>query len=100
MQLFFSGGTHGDKYLSCRVHPSKSWIESQVPEIVKIGVEGLREDVGNLMETDVEALVQAYINIVAGACISLGNIFFSGYAVLYFCCWNTLKSAVRSLSSI
>ncbi|XP_030534487.1 anaphase-promoting complex subunit 1 isoform X4 [Rhodamnia argentea] len=55
-----------------RVHPSKKWIESQVPEIVKIGVEGLREDVGNLMETDVEALVQAYINIVAGACISLG----------------------------
>ncbi|XP_010067541.2 anaphase-promoting complex subunit 1 isoform X5 [Eucalyptus grandis] len=55
-----------------RVHPSKNWIESQVPEIVKIGVEGLREDVENLMETDVEALVQAYINIVAGACISLG----------------------------
>ena len=30
-----------------------------MPEIVKIGVEGLQEDVGILMETDVEALVQA-----------------------------------------
>ncbi|CAA6654742.1 unnamed protein product [Spirodela intermedia] len=42
------------------VQPSRDWIESQIPEITA----------GNGF--DAEALVQAYVNIVAGACVSLG----------------------------
>ncbi|KAJ4825076.1 hypothetical protein Tsubulata_040463 [Turnera subulata] len=52
-----------------RVHPSSDWIESQIPEIIKTGVSGLREHVD---EMDAETIVQAYVNIVAGSCISLG----------------------------
>ncbi|KDP44743.1 hypothetical protein JCGZ_01243 [Jatropha curcas] len=55
-----------------RVHPSKDWILSQIPEIVKSGVEGLRDDISDVDEMDAETFVQAYVNVVAGACISLG----------------------------
>ncbi|GMH15411.1 hypothetical protein Nepgr_017252 [Nepenthes gracilis] len=54
-----------------RVNPSKEWIESQVPIVVKNGVECLREDTFDMVEID-EAIVQAYVNIVTGLCISLG----------------------------
>ncbi|KAL5540564.1 hypothetical protein UlMin_045257, partial [Ulmus minor] len=52
-----------------RVHPSQDWIQSQIPDIVKSGLECLGDDID---EMDAEVFVQAYVNIVAGACISLG----------------------------
>ncbi|XVE99778.1 hypothetical protein REPUB_Repub03eG0230500 [Reevesia pubescens] len=55
-----------------RIHPSKDWIQSQMPEILKNGVEGLRDDTMDIDEMDAETFVQAYVNIIAGACISLG----------------------------
>uniref|UniRef100_A0A2N9GLI6 Uncharacterized protein n=1 Tax=Fagus sylvatica TaxID=28930 RepID=A0A2N9GLI6_FAGSY len=55
-----------------RIHPSKDWIQSQIPEIVQNGVKGLRDDSSDIDDMDAEAFVQAYVNIVAGACISLG----------------------------
>ncbi|XP_022745935.1 anaphase-promoting complex subunit 1-like isoform X2 [Durio zibethinus] len=55
-----------------RIHPSKDWIQSQIPEIVKNGVKDLRDDTVDIDEMDLETFVQAYVNIVAGACISLG----------------------------
>ncbi|KAL0680619.1 hypothetical protein Bca4012_047466 [Brassica carinata] len=55
-----------------RIHPTSDWIQSQVPEFVKNGVSRLQDDMDDMYEVDVEALVQAYVNIVAGACISLG----------------------------
>ncbi|CAL5412771.1 unnamed protein product [Camellia sinensis] len=55
-----------------RVHPSEDWIQSQIPEIIQNGVKRLGDEMGDIDETDAEAFVQAYVNIVAGACISLG----------------------------
>ncbi|XP_048325794.2 anaphase-promoting complex subunit 1 isoform X1 [Ziziphus jujuba] len=55
-----------------RVYPSKDWVQSQIPDIVKNGVEGLGDDTIDIDELDAEAFVQAYIHIVAGSCISLG----------------------------
>ena len=57
-----------------RIHPSKDWIQSQIPEIVQNGVKGLRDDSSDIDDMDAEAFVQAYVNIVAGACISLGKL--------------------------
>lgn len=58
-----------------RIRPSEDWIESQIPEVVKNGVKGLGEQMDDIYEIDAEALVQAYVNILVGACISLGNPF-------------------------
>ncbi|KAL0709198.1 hypothetical protein Bca4012_016176 [Brassica carinata] len=55
-----------------RVRPTCDWIQSQVPEVVKNGISHLQDDMDDTYEVDVEALVQAYVNIVTGACISLG----------------------------
>ncbi|KAM1253481.1 hypothetical protein ACFX2J_041359 [Malus domestica] len=55
-----------------RIHPSQDWVESQIPDIVKNGVKCLGDDTDDIDEMDAEAFVQAYVNIVAGACISLG----------------------------
>ncbi|XP_068662507.1 anaphase-promoting complex subunit 1 isoform X2 [Aristolochia californica] len=55
-----------------RVFPSRGWIESQIPEIVKMGVERIRDETSDGDEMDFEAVCQAYVNIVAGSCISLG----------------------------
>lgn len=55
-----------------RVHPSQDWIQSQIPDIVKNGVNCLGDDTDDIDGMDAEAFVQAYVNIVAGACISLG----------------------------
>ncbi|XP_010423455.1 PREDICTED: anaphase-promoting complex subunit 1 isoform X1 [Camelina sativa] len=55
-----------------RICPTCEWIQSQVPEVVKNGISHLQDDMDDMYEVDVEALVQAYVNIVAGACISLG----------------------------
>lgn len=56
-----------------RVHPSEDWIQSQIPEIVQNGVESLGDEMGDVDEMDAEVFIQAYVNIVAGACISLGK---------------------------
>ncbi|KAL6977480.1 hypothetical protein U1Q18_026279 [Sarracenia purpurea var. burkii] len=56
----------------CRVHPSNDWIQSQIPEIVQNGIQGLGDDMGDTDEMDIEAFVQAYVNIVVGSCISIG----------------------------
>ncbi|KAJ4908777.1 Anaphase-promoting complex subunit 1 [Raphanus sativus] len=55
-----------------RIRPTCDWIQSQVPEVVKNGISHLQDDMDDMYEIDVEALVQAYVNIVTGACISLG----------------------------
>ncbi|XVF84048.1 hypothetical protein PTKIN_Ptkin16aG0543300 [Pterospermum kingtungense] len=55
-----------------RIHPSKDWIQSQIPEIVNNGVKDLGDDSMDIDEMDAKTFVQAYVNIVAGACISLG----------------------------
>ncbi|EYU26801.1 hypothetical protein ABFS82_06G140000 [Erythranthe guttata] len=55
-----------------RIRPSEDWIQSQVPEVVQNGVKGLGSEMEDIYEVDVEALVQAYVNVVVGACISLG----------------------------
>ncbi|CAN6805344.1 unnamed protein product [Brassica oleracea] len=55
-----------------RIRPTCDWIQSQVPEVVKNGISHLQDDMDDAYEVDVEALVHAYVNIVAGACISLG----------------------------
>ncbi|XP_058181037.1 anaphase-promoting complex subunit 1 isoform X3 [Rhododendron vialii] len=55
-----------------RVHPSKDWIQSQIPEIVQSGIRGLGDEMGDVDEMDAEAFVQAYVNIVVGSCISIG----------------------------
>lgn len=56
-----------------RVYPSEDWIQSQIPEIVQNGVQGLGDEMGDVDEMDAEVFIQAYVNIVAGACISLGK---------------------------
>lgn len=55
-----------------RVHPSRDWIQSQIPGIVENGVKCLKNEVDDMDEMDTETFVQAYVNIVSGACISLG----------------------------
>lgn len=57
---------------SCRIQPSTDWIESQLPEIVKDGIFEVGDGGINGDEYDAEALVQAYVNGVTGACIALG----------------------------
>lgn len=55
-----------------RVYPSKEWIDSQVPEIIKNGVKGIGIEIFAIDEMDAESFFQAYVYIVTGACISLG----------------------------
>ncbi|XP_038722804.1 anaphase-promoting complex subunit 1 [Tripterygium wilfordii] len=55
-----------------RVQPSKDWIQSQIPEIIKSSISDLHNDDSDIDEMDAETFVQAYVNIVAGACISIG----------------------------
>ncbi|KAI0497371.1 hypothetical protein KFK09_020594 [Dendrobium nobile] len=55
-----------------RICPSKGWIDSLVPSIVNIGIAMLTNDANDNDEFDRQALVQAYVNIVTGACISIG----------------------------
>ncbi|XP_039838827.1 anaphase-promoting complex subunit 1-like isoform X7 [Panicum virgatum] len=55
-----------------RIQPTKGWIDSQIPETVKTGVSNMSEGTIDSDEFDAEALFQAYVNIVTGACIALG----------------------------
>lgn len=65
-----------DIIISCRVYPSKEWIDSQVPEIIKNGVKGIGIEIFAIDEMDAESFFQAYVYIVTGACISLGKLSF------------------------
>ncbi|PHT40821.1 Anaphase-promoting complex subunit 1 [Capsicum baccatum] len=56
-----------------RVHASEEWIQSQIPEVIQNGVEGLGDTMSDPDEINVDAFVQAYVHIVVGACISLGK---------------------------
>lgn len=56
-----------------RIQPSENWIQSQIPEVVKNGVSGLGNKTDDVYEMDAEAYVHAYVNIIVGACISLGK---------------------------
>uniref|UniRef100_A0A0E0L1D6 Anaphase-promoting complex subunit 1 n=1 Tax=Oryza punctata TaxID=4537 RepID=A0A0E0L1D6_ORYPU len=55
-----------------RIQPTKDWVESQVPAFVKFGVSNTSQETMESDELDSEALFQAYVNIVTGACIALG----------------------------
>nr|CAB3465535.1 unnamed protein product [Digitaria exilis] len=55
-----------------RIQPTKEWIGSQIPETVRSGVSNMSEGAMDTDEFDAEALFQAYVNIVTGACIALG----------------------------
>lgn len=55
-----------------RVSPSEDWIQAQVPEVVQKCIRGLNDEMRDTDEMDTEAFIQAYVNIVVGACISLG----------------------------
>ncbi|KMZ66919.1 Anaphase-promoting complex subunit, partial [Zostera marina] len=54
------------------VYPSREWIEAQIPEFVKISISRISDNNSDTDDIDVEAVVQAYVNIVTGACISIG----------------------------
>lgn len=55
-----------------RVRLSEDWIDSLIPEVVKNGVKCLENEVDDTYEMDAETFVQAYVNILVGAFISLG----------------------------
>ncbi|XP_071734398.1 anaphase-promoting complex subunit 1 [Rutidosis leptorrhynchoides] len=56
-----------------RIHPSEDWIQAQIPTVILDGIIGLKDEMSDFSdEMDIEAIVKAYVNIVAGACISLG----------------------------
>eukprot|EP01018_Ginkgo_biloba_P012111 Gb_37425 [translate_table: standard] len=56
-----------------RIYPSEKWIEDQIPDIVKEGVSSMEDNEINLLHIiDIEASVQAFVNIIAGACFSIG----------------------------
>ena len=57
----------------CRIQPSIDWIGSQIPETIKVGVFSMSEEAIDCDEFDAEALFQAYVNIVTGACIAIGG---------------------------
>ena len=77
------------KLFCCRVYASLDWIQSQIPDIIKNGVERLGDDTDDIDDMDAEVFVQAYVNIVAGACISLGRMqfMFYGNINLYVVFW-------------
>ncbi|CAK9172113.1 unnamed protein product [Ilex paraguariensis] len=68
-----------------RVHPSEDWIQFQIPEIIQNCVTSLGDEMGDMNEMDTEAFVLAYVNIVAGACISLDWIQFQIPEIIQNC---------------
>ena len=76
LDLFVTLLIHVCSIFFCRVHPSKDWVLSQIPEVVRCGVEGLGGEGDDVDDMDAEAFVQAYVNVVAGACMSLGKMLF------------------------
>ncbi|KAK8947459.1 Anaphase-promoting complex subunit 1 [Platanthera zijinensis] len=55
-----------------RICPSREWIESLIPTVLKLWIVQLTNEANDNDEFDRRALVQAYVNIVVGACISIG----------------------------
>lgn len=75
--------------VTCRVFPSREWVESQIPEFVKVGILKVGDAANDNDDFDPEALVKAYVNIVVGACISLGilpicHIYWSSCSIVNF----------------
>lgn len=70
-----------------RIQPSENWIQSQIPEVVKNGVSGLGNKTDDVYEMDAEAFVQAYVNIIVGACISLGKFYYADKFLCIFSCF-------------
>lgn len=56
-----------------RVHASEGWIHSQIPEVIQNGVKDLGDSMSDTDEIHADAFVQAYVHIMVGACISLGE---------------------------
>lgn len=56
-----------------RISPFEDWLQAQVPEVIHECIRGLNDEMRDTDELDTEAFIQAYVNIVVGACISLGN---------------------------
>ncbi|KAL2629518.1 hypothetical protein R1flu_014204 [Riccia fluitans] len=56
------------------IKASEEWVQAQIPEIVKNAVNSRKQD-GNTeappADVDMEALAQAHVNILAGACLSI-----------------------------
>ncbi|KAJ3688112.1 hypothetical protein LUZ61_017276 [Rhynchospora tenuis] len=55
-----------------RVQPSREWVESQVPEFIRVVISKSQDDSFNAEECEIEDVCQAYVNIITGACFSLG----------------------------
>lgn len=57
------------------VQATEEWVQAQIPEIVKTAVNTINQ-VGDTAtppaDADMEALAQAHVNILAGACLSIG----------------------------
>ncbi|KAJ7525602.1 hypothetical protein O6H91_17G058400 [Diphasiastrum complanatum] len=57
------------------VRPNEEWVQAQVPFIVKEAMSGVNDAArthdGILGDVDMEALAQAHVNILAGACLSI-----------------------------
>lgn len=60
-----------------RIIPDREWVDSQIPEIVKKSFNDIGDDINDCDEMmDIETICQAYINVVTGACMSIGEAFF------------------------
>ncbi|KAF3336966.1 anaphase-promoting complex subunit 1 [Carex littledalei] len=55
-----------------RVQPSREWVEAQVPEFIRVVIFKSQDDTVTGDECELEDVCQAYVNIITGACISLG----------------------------
>lgn len=56
-----------------RVQPSREWVEAQVPEFIRVVIFKSQDDTVTGDECELEDVCQAYVNIITGACISLGK---------------------------
>lgn len=56
-----------------RINPGETWIQGQIPDIIKEGVRIMVDNSDDISDNiDMEALVQSFANIVCGACFSIG----------------------------
>ncbi|KAJ7341215.1 hypothetical protein JRQ81_005067 [Phrynocephalus forsythii] len=81
--------------------PSSKWIDSNVPQIVRENSVSLHATVMPLSEDlNLETLTQAYVYIIAGACLSLGFRFAGSENLAAFNCLFTFaKDFMKCLSS-
>nr|XP_020664001.1 anaphase-promoting complex subunit 1 [Pogona vitticeps] len=81
--------------------PSSKWIDSNVPQIVRENSVSLHATVMPLSEDlNLETLTQAYVYIIAGACLSLGFRFAGSENLAAFnCLFAFAKDFMKCLSS-